>query len=124
MKMTEHALQLLRDLSDAPGASGFEDAVVQAARPYAAAIDWAAQTGLVSGYGDGKFGIEDNLTVEQMAVILWKQAGKPAAAAVSESVKHNDWSAEALGWCAADCDDATFSATRTQIFQMLANSKK
>ena len=38
MKMTEQALQLLRDLSDAPGASGFEEAVVQVARPYAVAI--------------------------------------------------------------------------------------
>ena len=38
MKMTEHALQLLRDLADAPGASGFEDEVVKAARPYAAAL--------------------------------------------------------------------------------------
>ena len=38
MKMSEHALQLLRDLSNAPGASGFEDEVVKAARPYAASI--------------------------------------------------------------------------------------
>ena len=38
MKMNEHALRLLRDLADAPGASGFEDEVVKAARPYAAAI--------------------------------------------------------------------------------------
>ena len=38
MKMNEHGLQLLRDLADAPGASGFEDAVVEAARPYAAEV--------------------------------------------------------------------------------------
>ncbi len=39
--MTEHALQLLRDLSDAPGASGFEDEVVRTARPYAETIGQA-----------------------------------------------------------------------------------
>ena len=30
MKMTEHALRLLQELTDAPGASGFEDEVVVA----------------------------------------------------------------------------------------------
>ena len=38
MKMNAHALQLLRDLSDAPGASGFEDEVVKVARQYAASV--------------------------------------------------------------------------------------
>ena len=38
MRMNDHALQLLRDLSNAPGPSGFEDAVVQVARQYAASI--------------------------------------------------------------------------------------
>lgn len=38
MKMTEYALQLLRELTDAPGASGFEDEVVKVARRYAASI--------------------------------------------------------------------------------------
>ena len=38
MKMTEHALHLLRDLSDAPGASGFEDEVVAVARRWCAPI--------------------------------------------------------------------------------------
>ena len=32
MKMNEHALQMLRELTDAPGASGFEDEVVTVAR--------------------------------------------------------------------------------------------
>ena len=38
MVMNEHALNLLRDLADAPGASGFEDEVVKVARKYAASI--------------------------------------------------------------------------------------
>ena len=38
MKITEHALKLIQELSDAPGASGFEDAVVEVARRYAAPL--------------------------------------------------------------------------------------
>ena len=38
MKMNEHALQMLRDLTNAPGASGFEDEVVAVARQYASPI--------------------------------------------------------------------------------------
>ena len=38
MKMNERALQMLQELSDAPGASGYEDAVVNVARKYAAPI--------------------------------------------------------------------------------------
>ena len=38
MAMNPHALQLLQELSDAPGASGFEDAVVEVARKYAAPL--------------------------------------------------------------------------------------
>ena len=38
MKMNEHALKMLQELTDAPGASGFEDEVVAVARRYAASI--------------------------------------------------------------------------------------
>ena len=38
MKMTAHALTLLQELTDAPGASGFEDEVVKVARKHAASI--------------------------------------------------------------------------------------
>ena len=38
MKMNERSLRMLQELSDAPGASGFEDAVVAVARKYAAPL--------------------------------------------------------------------------------------
>jgi len=38
MNMNETALKMLQELSDAPGASGFEDAIVEVARRYAAPI--------------------------------------------------------------------------------------
>lgn len=33
----------------------------------------------MSGYGDGRFGGEDPVTREQMAAILWRYSGSPAA---------------------------------------------
>ena len=44
--MTERSLKILQELSDAPGASGFEDEVVAAIRPYVAiSISTARKTG-------------------------------------------------------------------------------
>lgn len=37
---------------------------------YTAAVDWAAELGIVSGYGNGLFGTGDAITREQMALIL------------------------------------------------------
>ena len=37
---------------------------------YTDAVSWAAASGIVSGYGDGRFGPDDNITREQMAAIL------------------------------------------------------
>ena len=37
---------------------------------YYAAIKWAAANGIVAGYGNGKYGPEDNITREQLATIL------------------------------------------------------
>ena len=44
-------------------------------RWYTDAIVWASENGVVSGYGNGIFGINDKITVEQAAVILARYAG-------------------------------------------------
>ena len=41
---------------------------------YGAYIAWAAEKGIVTGYGDGNFGPDDNISREQMAVILVRYA--------------------------------------------------
>ncbi len=41
---------------------------------YVDAVKWAAANGIVEGYGNGKYGPEDSITREQMAVILWRYA--------------------------------------------------
>ena len=45
---------------------------------YAEAVAWADEQGIIEGYGDGtNFGPEDPVTREQLATILWRQAGEP-----------------------------------------------
>ena len=45
---------------------------------YAEAVAWADESGIIAGYGDGtNFGPEDPVTREQLATILWRQAGEP-----------------------------------------------
>lgn len=53
-------------------AMAFDD--VAANSWYAEAIRWAASEGIVSGYGDGRFGPDDIITREQMAAMLYRYA--------------------------------------------------
>ena len=56
----------------AAGTAAFED--VSADAWYAKSVAWAAENGIVTGYGDGKFGPEDTITREQFAAILFRYA--------------------------------------------------
>lgn len=53
-------------------AMAFDDVAANAW--YTEAIRWAASEGIVSGYGDGKFGPDDIITREQMAAMLYRYA--------------------------------------------------
>ena len=55
------------------GAPKFSD-VQDSSKYYYKAIKWATDNGIVSGYENGKFGPNDNITREQFAVILYKYA--------------------------------------------------
>jgi len=55
---------------------------------YADAVIWAANNGIVSGYGNGSFGSDDDINREQMTVLLvnylnYKGIDLPAGQAVS-----------------------------------------
>ena len=52
------------------GTSPFSD--VANGQWYTEAVIWANNNGIVSGYGNGKFGPTDNITREQMAAILFR----------------------------------------------------
>ena len=77
---------------------------------YAQSVRWAADAGLVTGYGDGRFGPDDPITREQLAVILYRcalrrgyaaEAGaSPGDYADAESV--SAWAREAMRWMTAN----------------------
>lgn len=63
--------------SPATGQENFPDVADNAW--YRSAAGWAGTNGIVSGYGDGRFGPNDPVTREQLATILWRAAGRPTA---------------------------------------------
>ncbi|MBR4875422.1 MAG: S-layer homology domain-containing protein, partial [Clostridia bacterium] len=70
--------QVLHNLANNPDAGneeGFTD--VSGDQYYSEAAAWAAEQGIINGYGDGQFGAEDAVTREQLAVLLYRYAGQP-----------------------------------------------
>lgn len=73
---------------------------------YTNAISWAAKNEIVKGYGNGKYGPEDIITREQMALILMKYAefiGRDTSkrgdvSAFEDSGDISDWAYEAVSW--------------------------
>ena len=65
-------LYRLAGASSSSGAAPFTD--VASGAWYYDAVGWAAASGIVTGYGDGRFGPNDTITREQMALILFRYA--------------------------------------------------
>lgn len=61
----------------ASGTSQFSD--VRTSAYYAEAAVWAENSVLISGYPDGRFGVNDPVTRQQLVTILWRWAGSPTA---------------------------------------------
>ena len=121
-----------RDLTVEDLTAGFSD--VSGDAWYADSVAWAAESGIVNGYGNGEFGPGDSITREQFAVMLWKYAGSPAADSQSldftDADKASGYAEEALRWAA---DNGILNgygngqlnprgtATRAEAAQMLKN---
>ncbi|MEY8317927.1 S-layer homology domain-containing protein [Oscillospiraceae bacterium 50-58] len=101
---------------------------------YTEAIRWATSQGVVGGYGNGMFGPNDNITREQLAVMLWRYAGSPAATDkelhFTDVDKASGYALEALRWAVENgiingYGDGRLGpqglATRGQVAQMLKN---
>lgn len=101
---------------------------------YAEGVTWAAANGIVDGYGNGQFGPGDNITREQLAVMLWRYAGKPITANrtlnFADADKASSWAMDALLWATEigvingkgnGILDPTGFATRAETAQMLKN---
>ena len=101
---------------------------------YTEAVRWATSQGIVGGYGNGMFGPNDNITREQLAVMLWRYAGSPAATDkelhFTDTDKASGFALEALRWAVENGVmggygdgrlDPKGLATRAQVAQMLKN---
>ena len=86
---------------EAEGGLSFADCDPEAF--YAEAVAWADEAGIIAGYGDGtNFGPEDPVTREQLATILWRQAGEPEGkgdlAKYPDGDEATDYAVPALEW--------------------------
>ncbi|MCQ5128397.1 aldo/keto reductase [Butyricicoccus faecihominis] len=80
-------------------APGFSD--TQAGAWYADAVTWAAEAGVVSGYGNGLFGTNDAVNREQTVTTLWRYANSPesgATAAFTDTGDLSVWARSAANW--------------------------
>lgn len=92
--------------ADYPG-SRFEDVAESAW--YAPSVSWAASEGVVSGVGDGKFAPDDNITRQEMAVIMasylrWKgvdttPSGDASSYNIPDYADIADWAQSGVCFC-------------------------
>ena len=102
----------------------------------AAAVGWASQSGIMSGYSSGLFGANDSITREQLALTLYRYAQRKgydlnAAAEFSgfaDRAAVSDWALPAMRWAVANglisgkSDgrlDAHGTATRAEVASIL-----
>ena len=101
---------------------------------YSNAVAWAAANNIVGGYGNGLFGPNDDITREQLAVMLWRYAGEPSATSkelhFSDANEISGYALDALKWAVENSIvngkgdnilDPKGSATRAQVAQMFKN---
>ena len=53
---------------------------------YYSAVIWAVENGIIGGYSNGKFGVGDNITREQVATILYRYIDSPTVANVDKTL--------------------------------------
>lgn len=102
----------LHRMEGAPAASAHSFADVSADAWYNAAVAWANEKGIVTGYSAQKFGPNDPITREQLATILWRYAkSKALNVAVGEDTNIlsyddafdiSDYAYAALQWACGD----------------------
>ncbi len=84
--------------------AAFDDVV--AGEWYAPYVKWAASKGIVNGYGDGTFGVDDEVTIEQAVVILARYAeycdvdtsSEKSLSRYADAKKVSDWAEDAMKW--------------------------
>lgn len=79
-----------------PLTASFDD--VTAKTPYAKSIAWAKVRGMIFGYGGGKFGSEDPVTKEQLAVMLYRIFGNGTKLITPTNGSVSWWAQDAVCW--------------------------
>ena len=127
---------VLYRLEKEPAASAASFTDVASGEYYTNAVAWANANGIVSGYGNGKFGPNDTITREQLAAILYRYAqfkkfGTSASADLNSYVDAqsvSSYAVPAVQWaCGAGIVngktgnklDPKGSATRAEVAAML-----
>ncbi len=124
---------VLHNLESNPAAdlsSSFTDVAENAW--YEGAVQWAVQQDIVSGYGNGLFGADDQITREQLAVMLYRYSGSPSVSTQSlnftDADQVSDYADRAMYWAVDQriisgvgngSLDPKGTATRAQVAVML-----
>lgn len=100
---------------------------------YSSAIVWALRQGVMNGYGDGLFGVDDPVTREQLVTIFWRLAGSPEAdgdGGFADSASILPYAVTAVAWAresgiisgkGGNLFDPQGAAIRAEVASMLAN---
>ena len=103
---------------------------------YSDAVVWADASALMQGYGNGLFGTNDPVTREQLAAVLYRQAGSPqveAGEAFADEGSVAAYALDAVRWARAEgiLNGSTGNrflpkdnATRAQVAQVMMNVAK
>ena len=102
---------ILWRLEGSPAGSGTADFTDVAASDYfAQAVAWAAQAGITSGYGDGTFGSDRDITREELAAMLYRYAAykgydvstAAGLSAYTDVADVSTYAAEAMAWAVGE----------------------
>ena len=114
--------------------TSFKD--VKTGEYYSAYVEWAAENGIVLGYGDDTFGVEDEITIEQAVTIIARYtefAGYTVENGADldeykDGAEVADWAVEAMEWAIAEkiyvpgtAIDPQSPASRAQVAIMIYN---
>lgn len=136
----EQFVTVLWRLAGSPAVEGtVEFTDVNLEEYYAPAVLWAVENKIVNGYDDGRFGVGDEITREQLAVMLYRyvqsQGGGFTGAWAfrlnfSDIGEISEWAWEAMCWCnmkgiIKGREDGTLdpqgTANRAEMAQILRN---
>lgn len=105
---------ILYRLEDSPNIEneiwGYPFKDVDANAYYATAVYWARMNGIVAGYSDELFGLNDTITREQMAAILYRYAqykgcdttAKANLSKFADAAQVGSYAVEAIRWANAE----------------------